>query len=147
MYTTLICAIDLSDESEAIVTKALKLAQHDTERIHLVHACEHPITGYGETTGRNHRVTESQIRQEVFPELKRIAENHEIPQDNIHIPFGKSADTIHDLCEELKADLIVVGSHGHSGLRLLLGSTANSVIHGAGCDVLTVRIKQKKDQK
>lgn len=144
MYTTLICAIDLSDESEAIVTKAIKLTQHDPERIHLIHACEHPITGYGETTGRNHQVTESQIRQEVFPELKRIAESNEIPQENIHIPFGKPADAIHDLCDELKADLIVVGSHGHSGLRLLLGSTANSVIHGAKCDVLTVRIKQEK---
>ncbi len=144
MYTTLICAIDLSDESEAIVNKAIKLTQHDAERIHLVHACEHPITGYGETTGRNHQVTESQIRQDVFPELKRIAEKHEIPQDNIHIPFGKPADAIHTLSDELEADLIIVGSHGHSGLRLLLGSTANSVIHGAGCDVLTVRIKQKK---
>ncbi len=143
MYNTLICAIDLSDESEAVVAKAITLAQQDGERIHLVHACEHPITGYGETTGRNHRVTEVQIRQDAFPALKQIAEQHQIPLDHIHIPFGKPADTIHTLCDELNADLIVVGSHGHSGLRLLLGSTANSVIHGADCDVLTVRIKQK----
>ncbi len=39
------------------------------------------------------------------------------------------------------ADLIVVGSHGRHGLALLLGSTANAVLHGAPCDVLAVRIR------
>ena len=37
-------------------------------------------------------------------------------------------------------DLIVVGSHGRHGLALLLGSTANAVLHGAPCDVLAIRI-------
>jgi universal stress protein A len=37
-------------------------------------------------------------------------------------------------------DLVVVGSHGRHGLSLLLGSTANGVLHGAGCDVLAVRV-------
>ncbi|BFM16416.1 universal stress protein [Maricurvus nonylphenolicus] len=142
MYSTIICAIDLSDESHRVVELAIVQAHGETERIHLVHACEHPITGYGESTGRNHQVTECQIRQEVYPRLKTIAEQHQIEHDNIHIPFGKPADAIHALCTELEGDLIVVGSHGHSGLRLLLGSTANSVIHGASCDVLTVRIRQ-----
>ena len=35
---------------------------------------------------------------------------------------------------------LVVGSHGRHGLALLLGSTANAVLHGAPCDVLAVRI-------
>ena len=38
------------------------------------------------------------------------------------------------------ADLIIVGSHGRHGLALLLGSTANGVLHGATCDVLAVRV-------
>ena len=42
--------------------------------------------------------------------------------------------------KEHGADLIVVGSHGRHGLALLLGSTANAVLHGAPCDVLAVRI-------
>ncbi|MEO1899758.1 MAG: universal stress protein, partial [Methylococcales bacterium] len=37
-------------------------------------------------------------------------------------------------------DLIVVGSHGRHGLALLLGSTANGVLHHAVCDVLAVRL-------
>ena len=42
--------------------------------------------------------------------------------------------------EEAGADIIVVGSHGRHGLALLLGSTANGVLHGASCDVLAVRV-------
>ena len=38
------------------------------------------------------------------------------------------------------ADVIVVGSHGRHGIALLLGSTANGVLHGATTDVLAVRV-------
>ena len=41
---------------------------------------------------------------------------------------------------QIAADLIVVGSHGRHGIALLLGSTANGVLHGAPCDVLAVRV-------
>lgn len=44
------------------------------------------------------------------------------------------------VAEERQVDLIVVGSHGRHGLALLLGSTANGVLHHAKCDVLAVRL-------
>ncbi|TNF89176.1 MAG: universal stress protein, partial [Gammaproteobacteria bacterium] len=44
------------------------------------------------------------------------------------------------------ADVIVVGSHGRHGLALLLGSTANGVLHGATCDVLAVRVGEQPTQ-
>ena len=46
----------------------------------------------------------------------------------------------HKTAREQGADLIIVGSHGRHGLALLLGSTANGVLHGASCDVLAVRV-------
>ena len=52
---------------------------------------------------------------------------------------------IHSKAEEIGADLIVVGSHGRYGLALLMGSTANGVLHGATCDVLAVRVGKEKD--
>ena len=50
------------------------------------------------------------------------------------------AEEIHTLANEINTDLIVIGTHGRSGLKLLLGSTANSVLHSAKQDVLAVRI-------
>ena len=56
-----------------------------------------------------------------------------------------SNDTAHVIsmakeAQKLNADLIVVGSAGRHGMRLLLGSTANAVLHSAECDVLAVRV-------
>ncbi len=53
---------------------------------------------------------------------------------------GRPGSEIRRQAEENDADLIVIGSHGRHGIQLLLGSTANSVLHGAACDVLAVRI-------
>ena len=54
--------------------------------------------------------------------------------------MGAPKNVIIHQAEKLKADLIIVGSHGRHGIQLLLGSTANGVIHHAHCDVLAVRI-------
>ena len=51
--------------------------------------------------------------------------------------------TAYRVAEEQSCDLIVVGSHGRHGLALLLGSTANDVLHGAPCDVIAVRLGKK----
>ena len=54
--------------------------------------------------------------------------------------YGQPRQEIHHLAKEHECDLIVVGSHGRHGLALLLGSTANDVLHGAPCDVLAVHL-------
>jgi universal stress protein A len=57
-----------------------------------------------------------------------------------HIEIGGTGHTILRLASALGTDLIVLGSHGRHGLSVLLGSTARTVLNGAGCDVLAVRI-------
>jgi universal stress protein A len=49
---------------------------------------------------------------------------------------------MHSMAKDQDIDLIVVGSHGRHGLALIFGSTSNSVLHGATCDVLAVRISE-----
>ena len=141
-YECILCAVDLTAEADLVIRHGLRLAQQDQRRLHLVHACEHPITGYGELTGDNHMVTEAGIRQAVYPHLETLGQRHGIPGDQWHIEFGRPADVINQLAHQLSADLIAIGSHGRAGIRRLLGSTANSVLHGANCDVLTVRVGQ-----
>lgn len=139
-YQTILCAVDLSDESAIIIKKAMRLAGDDPERVQVIHACEHPITGYGEITGKNHVITEAQIRQQAYPLLCQILETVGLDVGQGHIVFGRPADAVHELAKTLGADLIVTGSHGKAGIQLLLGSTANSILHGAECDVLTIRV-------
>ena len=140
VYKTILCAIDFSDDNHRLIEAALDLT--GAVHIHLAHACEHPITGYGELTGRNHQTTEHQIRQAAYPQLVKLAERFGITPKQAHIEFGRPADVVVGIIETLGIDLLVIGSHGHSGLRALLGSTANSIIHSAGCNVLTIRMNQ-----
>ena len=65
---------------------------------------------------------------------------HNIPVSHTHVVVGAAADEIHAAAEKLGSDLIVIGTHGRSGMRLLLGSTANAVLHGVKTDVLAVKV-------
>jgi nucleotide-binding universal stress UspA family protein len=57
---------------------------------------------------------------------------------------GSAASAIVACAEELGAGLVVVGTHGRTGLaRLTLGSVAERVIRGAGCSVLAVRLARR----
>lgn len=81
-----------------------------------------------------------EVREHALDVLKDVAEKYEIPQTNINVEIGSPSDEIHHLAEKISADLIVVGTHGQSGLKLLLGSTANAVLHGVKTDVLAVKV-------
>ena len=57
-----------------------------------------------------------------------------------HIPVGQAAEVVARLAGELACDLIVMGSHGRSGLAsLVMGSVASRVLHLAACPVLLVK--------
>jgi len=87
----------------------------------------------------------SQLQQQQFDQAKErldrlILKYPEVTKENSHLTYGQPRQEIHHLAKEHGCDLIVVGSHGRHGLALLLGSTANDVLHGAPCDVLAVKL-------
>lgn len=139
-YLTILVALDLTEDAATILARARRLCARECTGLHLIHVAEHPVTGYGKVTGKNHRVGEIQVRQQIYPRLKALGKD--LPADNLHIAFGDPADEVNRLAEKLVAEVIVTGSHGERGIRRLLGSTASSIAHGANCDVLTVRIKR-----
>lgn len=63
-----------------------------------------------------------------------------------HVRIGKPGDEILGLAQEIGADLILIGTHGHTGLtRLVMGSVAERVVREAGCPVLVARPKTYPD--
>lgn len=64
---------------------------------------------------------------------------------DVHLLSGYASTEILRLAEEKELDLIVMGSHGLTGLaHVLFGSTADRVVRRAPCSVLTVRTREKK---
>jgi len=59
---------------------------------------------------------------------------------------GDPSDEIQNFANEIHADLIVIVTHGRSGIKLLLGSTANAVLHGVKQDVLAVHMDTTKNK-
>jgi len=140
-YKCVLVAVDLSNESEKIILTAEKLAGNDAGRLYLAHVVEpvaaaYPIDAYA--------INMTKLQEEAMvianQRLAAIAEKHGISTDRQLVLAGAAATEIRSKAEELGADLIVIGSHGTTGWKLLLGSTANKVLHGANCDIMTVRV-------
>ena len=81
------------------------------------------------------------IIKEAKARLTKIAKTAKIPAKQQVLKIGIARSIILDQAKKLKADLIIVGSHGRHGVKTLLGSTANAILHNAACDVLAVRVK------
>ena len=86
------------------------------------------------------RQVQSQLQNQAAERLLVLGAEINVNPKDQHVILGHPAQEMHTLAEENSMDLIVVGSHGRHGLSLLFGSTSNSVLHGASCDVLAVRI-------
>lgn len=137
-YKKIVVALDIYTSYELVLKKAVALAQKN-EYLHLVYVTL-PRT-YFEPYGVSfvgEYVSDTRLQAE--QRLTEIAEKYAVPAAQIHSIIGHPADEIHELAENICADLIIIGTHGQSGVKLLLGSTANGVLHAVKCDVLAVKV-------
>lgn len=141
MYNTILVAVDLSKDSEKVIEKAVATVKGDAKKIHLVHVVEPVAAAYSMDI---YAVNINELQQEAISlaeqKLKEVAERLGIPAEQVHTLLGSPAPEVRNLATEIKAEAIVMGSHGHSGWKILLGSTATKVLHGATCDVLTIHV-------
>ena len=143
-YQKILVAVDLSSESEMVLRQALLIAGPNAE-IQLVYVQEPMDNVYVGIVPQSAAFSglgdlETQLGEELKQKLAVLGEKFSLPSANLHILNGSPAHEIHRFARESDTQLIVIGTHGQKGLQLLLGSTANAVLHGAVCDVLSVRI-------
>lgn len=140
MYNTVLVAVDLSSDSNKVIDKAVKLAG-GSSKLHLVHVVEPVAAAYSMDI---YAVNISELQQEAIKfaeqKLEKLGQEIGLDSEHVHTLLGAPGPEIRNLATELGADAIVIGSHGHSGWKILLGSTANKVLHGSTCDVLTVHV-------
>lgn len=141
-YSKVLTAVDLSDDSDEVVQRAEAISSNNGAELHLIHVIEPLSFAYGGDIPMDFSGIQDEIHQQATQQLEKFGKTHGIPEDRRHVVLGQPEVEIHSTAEEIGADLIVVGSHGRYGLALLMGSTANGVLHGASCDVLAVRVGQ-----
>ena len=143
-YKKVLVAVDLSEDSIAVVQRGRAIADPNGAELHLIHVIEPLSFAYGGDIPMDFSGIQDEIYQQATQQLKRFAEGNRVDEAHRHIVMGRPEVEIHAKADEIGADLIVVGSHGRHGLALLMGSTANGVLHGAKRDVLAVRVGQPK---
>ncbi|QXI40056.1 universal stress protein [Pseudomonas xantholysinigenes] len=144
-YEHLLVAVDLTEECDPVIKRAKTIALASGAKVSLVHIVEPMAMAFGGDVPMDL----SQLQQQQFDQAKERMERlfnkyPDIHKGDSHLVYGQPRQEIHELAKKQACDLIVVGSHGRHGLALLLGSTANDVLHGAPCDVLAVRLQKKE---
>ncbi|MEH6570331.1 MAG: universal stress protein [Halioglobus sp.] len=144
-YRNIVVAVDTSDESEHILKAAKELMAEEGASIAVVTIIQ-PLAGFYvdmySMLGDPKRI-ESQAVEQARASLSELLSRHGIPPESAEVIMGAPAVEIRELAKSKGSDVIVLGTHGQHGLGLMLGSTANAVLHGATCDVLAVRVGKK----
>ena len=141
MYTHILVAVDFSDECAQVVSKAMELQEQNGAHLHLIHVVEPVSHSYVDVVNYEEDIRQN-LKRVSDEQLGKLVENRGLSNVTAVTLSGRAAAEIHDYADANQVDLIVTGSHGTHGLQLLLGSTANGILHGANCDVLAVRIKE-----
>jgi len=138
--------IDFSKMSIKAIETAKDLAQPFGATIHLVHVhhwqYSADFVGPVISSGFLPQSFEEHRNKQLAEELKTIASKAGLsPRDQTHLRTGASAfHEISTLAQEIPADLIVMPTHGYTGLKhVFLGSTAERVVQHAPCPVFVVR--------
>lgn len=142
-YKHILLAADYSEHGEEVAYRAKDLADKYQAKLSIVHIVDNlPISdaAYGPVIPLDVDLTE-ELMDAAKKRLADIAEKLGIDENSRWLELGSPKLEIVRIAEEQDVDLIVVGSHGRHGLALLLGSTANGVLHHAKCDVMAVRLR------
>jgi nucleotide-binding universal stress UspA family protein len=137
------CPIDFSDASRAAMEVAADLARRGAAELLLLHA--YPVPGYTFPDGSV--VASPKMLQDLadgaqrhLDEWRALAEGFGAPRVETAKEAGEPAAEIVAFARDRGVDLLVLGTHGRTGLEhALMGSVAERVVRKAHCPVLTVR--------
>jgi nucleotide-binding universal stress UspA family protein len=138
------CPIDFSDASRAAMEVAADLARRFEADLMLLHA--YPIPGYTFPDGSV--VASPKMMQDLADQAQKHLEEWRLeaeklvgaPRVTAEKAVGEPAAEILEAARDARTDLIVMGTHGRTGLEhALMGSIAERVVRRALCPVLTVR--------
>jgi nucleotide-binding universal stress UspA family protein len=142
-YRRILVPIDFSEHSKRALTRAVALATTFNAELSLIFVVETAIYpadfGFGQVTIPS---VEREMTERGEAELKKLVASHvgDAVKAQTIVVGGKPFLEIIKTAEEEKTDLIIIATHGHTGVEhILFGSTAEKVVRKAPCDVLVVR--------
>jgi nucleotide-binding universal stress UspA family protein len=144
MYSHILVPLDGSSTSRAGLREALALARDQGATLRLLHVVDPSSASIDMLTGANYASVHEDLRRQakaLLDRARRMARRRSVPCDAVVRDIGQegAVDGIVAAARAWPCDLIVMGTHGRSGLPHLLGSTALGVLRHAPAPVLIVR--------
>ena len=146
-FKRIICAVDFSELSELALVQAVAMAEESGAELHLVTVIQPlPIAAFSEPTMSTEAYAllgQTQDPDEVKKQLSALRDKlcaAVLGRTTLRVEVGIPFVEIVRYAREAEADLIVMGSHGRTGIEhLLIGSVAERVVRKASCSVLVIR--------
>ncbi len=140
-FRNILCPVDFSEDSELAVRQIAKLTEGQKAKVELLHVVEPIVYPVEYGIGRVPSIDlEATIAEKAGEKLTELASHLPDLEVTTRVEFGAPWRRICDLAEEGGFDLVVLATHGLTGLKhLLLGSVAERVVCHAPCPVLTVK--------
>lgn len=136
-FKTILFATDFSSASKVAFEVASALARDYRARIVAIHVVEPVAVAFTEYTAYVGPEEDMDKAREMLHALKAPSPNVKLEHRMLE---GSPPAVITETAEEIGADLIVMGTHGRTGLmRFVMGSVAEEVLRRAPCPVLTIR--------
>lgn len=144
-YKHILVAVDFSTAADQILSKARDIAQRNKAKLSLLHVVEYlpPIEpAYDPIISSNWVLDEKEMLENARQSLENFSKKHALKNVTLKTQLGIPKHEIIQFVKDQQCDLVVMGSHGRHGITILLGSTANAVLHAMPCDILTVKIEK-----
>ncbi|GIW46083.1 MAG: universal stress protein [Candidatus Binatia bacterium] len=139
-FKTILCPTDFSEDSYLALEYARQFAELSQGKILLPHVIHVPTESLYDEHGRWQ--SSDQIEKRAWTLLQKVREEKLAGFPNVEplVIWGNPVEELVALCKERNVDLLVICTHGRTGLRhLLLGSVAENLIRLAPCPVFVVR--------
>jgi len=147
MFKKIVCPIDFSEFTDEIVKYAVNITKKFNAELHLIHIIPNlnyftPYESF--LTPENLVAIEKNIEKEVEKDFEKVTKDIDMPLKKI-VKTGVTFVEIIDYIKEEDIDLVVMGTHGRSGIEhILIGSVAEKVVRKSPCPVLTIRPRGRK---
>jgi nucleotide-binding universal stress UspA family protein len=139
MFGTILCANDGSERAFHALALAITIAKENDSELHMVSVEEIDYMPEFIEEVREEIGTAARRFHTVLQRARAMAEKDHV-ELHTHVLAGHPVRDIVMLAADLKVDLLVIGSAGHSEIyERMLGSRADRLVHLAGCPVLVVR--------
>jgi nucleotide-binding universal stress UspA family protein len=137
----IVVPVDFSEHAKLALAYAVQLADVYEAKLHLLHVVDEVIYPdfYPPVIPSGGSITE-ELRDQSLERMRGLLSGFEGADAAVHVRAGRAAPEIADFAEGQSADLVVMASHGLTGIsHVLLGSVTEQLIRRAPCPVFTVK--------